>query len=498
MDEDLLHDLEELDGDEQVDVGDALDAGGEEEGDAMDGIEEMDKMETDAALETVLRNVHDVKQVAKLLHSKQLNDILQKIVEFRKVERTAAHNTGPIEEDPEYKVLVAANNLSVDVDNEILVVHKFIRDHYAPRFPELESLIPSALDYAKAVKAIGNELDLMKVDLKGILPTSLVMSVTVISTTSNGRPLDDEELGIVMEACDMAIGLDEVKRTIFEYVESRMHFIAPNLCAILGPSTAAKLMVLAGGLNALSKIPACNMTVLGKSAKSTDSGGIFAKGQMKHAGVIYYSDVVQAVSQEYRNKATRMIAAKCCLAARIDRARESQDGSAGYSMRSDIVKKLEKAQEPPPGKSTKALPIPDEGGKKRRAGKRVRRMKERLAMTEAMKAANRMKFGEAEEEVLVGDTMEGMGLIGGSTGKVRTANDAKKVGLTKKHKQLRMLSGSGGATSGLSSSLAFTPIQGIELENPEIAAQKRAAATKDKYFGSSTFFKAPAAPPPKK
>jgi hypothetical protein len=61
---------------------------------------------------------------------------------------------------------------------------------------------------------------------------------------------------------------------------------------------------------------------------------------------------------------------RVCLAARIDRCRESQDGSAGQIFLNDIQKKLDKAQEPPPGKNAKALPIPDEGPKKRRAGKR--------------------------------------------------------------------------------------------------------------------------------
>ena len=39
-------------------------------------------------------------------------------------------------------------------------------------------------------------------------------------------------------------------------------------------------------------------------------------------------------------------------------------------MRADIDQKIEKLQEPPPSKNTKALPVPDEGPKKRRGGKR--------------------------------------------------------------------------------------------------------------------------------
>lgn len=35
------------------------------------------------------------------------------------------------------------------------IIHKFIRDKYSKRFPELESLVPNALDYIRTVKASG-------------------------------------------------------------------------------------------------------------------------------------------------------------------------------------------------------------------------------------------------------------------------------------------------------------------------------------------------------
>lgn len=40
----------------------------------------------------------------------------------------------------------------------------------------------------------------------------------------------------------MAAELNAFKLQIYEYVESRMTFIAPNLSAIIGASTAAKIM----------------------------------------------------------------------------------------------------------------------------------------------------------------------------------------------------------------------------------------------------------------
>lgn len=40
----------------------------------------------------------------------------------------------------------------------------------------------------------------------------------------------------------MAIDLNKLKMKVYEYVESRMTFIAPNLSVIVGASTAAKIM----------------------------------------------------------------------------------------------------------------------------------------------------------------------------------------------------------------------------------------------------------------
>lgn len=54
--------------------------------------------------------------------------------------------------------------------------------------------------------------------------------------------LNENELFEVREACDMAIDLNKLKLKVYEYVESRMTYIAPNLSVIVGASTAAKIM----------------------------------------------------------------------------------------------------------------------------------------------------------------------------------------------------------------------------------------------------------------
>jgi RNA processing factor Prp31 len=63
-----------------------------------------------------------------------------------------------VEEDPEYKLIVEGNQVMVQIDNEIGAIHNFIRDKYRTKLPELESLVLHPIDYARVVKAIGNEM----------------------------------------------------------------------------------------------------------------------------------------------------------------------------------------------------------------------------------------------------------------------------------------------------------------------------------------------------
>ena len=92
------------------------------------------------------------------------------------------------------RLLVDCNQLAVDIDNELSVIHNFIQDHYRTKFPELESLVHHPIDYARVVKAIGNEVDLTMVDLDGVLPSATIMVVSVTASTTSGTPLPEEAL----------------------------------------------------------------------------------------------------------------------------------------------------------------------------------------------------------------------------------------------------------------------------------------------------------------
>ncbi len=85
------------------------------------------------------------------------------------------------------------------------------------------------------------------------------------------------------------------------------------------------------------------------------------------------------------------------------------------------------------------------------------------------------------------ETGKGLGMIGMASGKLR-------VGISKdqkilKKREFNRIPGGSGSTSGLASSLAMTPLQGMELINPDLLKRQiKDASGKDSYFSNKSGF----------
>lgn len=483
---------------------------------------------------------------------------LQKIDHFRSQAATQTTNLGNIEDHPEYHLLTQSNSLSTQIDGEVALVHKFIRDHYSTRFPELERLVTTPLEYAKVVSIIGNgPLDSesikslqtstdnpLGVTLKSVLDGPSLMIVTVEATTSKGHEMTPEELARVRQACDMVISLNKAKQTLTEYVQSRMNIFAPNLTALIGSLTAAQLLNAAGGLTGLSKTPACNLPSWGSKKRQA---GLATNIGVRQQGYLYHSDMIRGIPADLRKQALRIVSNKLVLAARVDRIHGSADGSEGEKLKSACLERLEKLTEPPPNKGQRALPVPDDKPARKRGGRQERIKKAAVAMTDLRKQQNRLAFGKEEREAGygTGDSTVGMGMIGQQNdGRIRgTQIDQRtRAKLSAKNKGWGGASTVGGAASsiggfgqsagmdlrgkglrsagvgstvgsaaGTASSLAFTPVQGLELVDPKTQAElsKKRKAEEDRWFKGGTFtqtgggsssggFKVPDLPPAKR
>jgi len=424
-----------------------------------------------------------------LLYSPKLTALVANVTKF--IAAGAPDSSAPLSEShPEYRTIVACNEIALEVDQEIDVLVRSVRAAYSKRFPELESLVVIPLDYARVVLKIGSEADLSSVELMGIVPAATVMVVTVTASTTNGVPLPAEVLAKALSHCEQALALAEAKGQIQVYVESRMHAVAPNLTAIVGADVAARLIGSAGGLIKLAGLPAGIVQALGVQKRTL--GGLASGGQLAHTGHILGCGLLQGTPPSLRTKVARLVSGRCALAARVDGFRtfgESLDRTVGEKFKEEILGKLDKWQEPTAFKAQKALPIPEAKGTKKRGGARARKNRERTQMTDMRIQANRVQFGIAEDTF--GLDEEGMGTLGKSqnSGKLRIAAKATK---TANHTVKRLADESkrggpsGGGTGGLTSTLAFTPVQGIELVNPYAAMEQNEGT--DTYFSRAASF----------
>lgn len=249
----------------------------------------------------------------------------------------------------------------------------------------------------------------------------------------------------------------------------------------------------------------------------------------------------------------KMFANKIVMCARSDCFHQFPDGSEGERLLGECLDRIDKLQQKPLSKGARALPAPDDKPSRKRGGRRARKAKEATAMTELRKAQNRMAFGKEELEVGygTGDGTKGLGMIGArDDGRLRVAqiDNRTRAKLSAKSKgwggassltggsasSLRGLAaggagnislaagGKGLRTSGVGttvgsgmagtvSSLAFTPLQGLELVDPKVQADlsRKRKADEDRWFKGGTFtqvgssasdgvFKKPDLPPSKK
>eukprot|EP00980_Cylindrotheca_fusiformis_P022331 scaffold9191_cov114-Cylindrotheca_fusiformis.AAC.26 len=430
------------------------------------------------------------------------NPVLQNhlsYIETLDTNNTFLRQTKKEKEEEEHRLVVSSNRYLAMLADELAKAHGELAMAYKPKFPELEELLPNFIQYKNAVRVIGNEMDLTKVndELNAILNSNQIITVSVAGSTTSGRPLTEDELKRVDAAASYIEQLLEVETKLTRFVENSMEALAPSICALIGPSTAARLIGLVGGLAELTKIPACNLQVIGQvKQNSTSRAGMSNASTKQHIGIVAECDLVQSMPRQLQKKALKLVAAKLALAARfdfvnVDTGRPRSD-ETGVQFRQALKDKFEKLQEPDKAQVLKALPKPDLTVKKRRGGKRMRRWKERFEETAMMKQANTRAFSSQQGEY--GDDAMGMtmGLLdtadsGGAIRKVSEKRKMRQANTKASRKRAMTLAQQAKNKDGLASSVVFTQSSSMELVNPD-ANKNRVREANKKWFKENAGF----------
>ncbi|EEC50835.1 predicted protein [Phaeodactylum tricornutum CCAP 1055/1] len=419
-------------------------------------------------------------------------NLLKHVNEVRYNEKNNMEKPQSKDQDAEeYRLIVQSNKQLANLANELSLTHIDLCTAYHPKFPELEELLPGTGQYKDAVRVIRNEMDMTKVNegLNAFLNSNQIITISVSGSTTSGRMLLEEELVVVDKLIEYMDQICELQSELNLFVESRMEGLAPNVCALIGPTTAAKLLALAGGLAELSGIPACNLQVLGQVKQNAASRAGFSSATTRpHEGTLAECDLVRRCPRHLQKRALKMVAAKLALAARCDyvnvNSGRERTPTSGRQFRSDIESKISQWHEPDRAQVLKALPKPDLTIKKRRGGKRMRRLKERYEETAMMKQANTRAFSAKAGEY--GDDAMGLslGLLDKSdvtaSGSLRKKTEKRKLRVAntkasrKRAEQMKATTN----TNGLAR---------MELVNPD-ANRERLREANNKWFSNNAGF----------
>ena len=281
---------------------------------------------------------------------------------------------------------------------------------YAKRFDELETILPSDNQYAKVVKLL-EQIDTKstsETELSHQLLTlcelskeqNLVVLMSMKTSFNNNMEFNQHMKTNLFQVSDNILSLIELQHNISRYISSKIELLAPNVSALVGPKVTSLLVSHAGGILGLSKIPSCNLASIGKNKHISYEQHTTASG-IRQEGYISSTEIIQNLPISYHKQMLRMVCAKISLASRIDCSQRGTDknNTMGLKWKEEIENKIKKLHESPNVTDDKALPIPEDKPKKKRAGRKFRKYKDQFKLYYARQLQNRMEFGKQETTV---------------------------------------------------------------------------------------------------
>nr|XP_010938712.1 probable nucleolar protein 5-2 [Elaeis guineensis] len=235
-------------------------------------------------------------------------------------------------------MIIQAIGLLDDLDKELNTYAMRVREWYGWHFPELAKIIPDNIQYAKAVKLMGNRANAVQLDFSEILSEETEAELKEAAVISMGTEVSDLDLANIRDLCDQVLSLSEYRAQLYDYLRSRMNTIAPNLTALVGELVGARLIAHGGSLLNLAKQPGSTVQILGAEK------ALFRALKTKHAtpkyGLIFHASLIGQAAPKLKGKISRSLAAKTALAIRYDALGDGQDNTMGLENRAKLEARL--------------------------------------------------------------------------------------------------------------------------------------------------------------
>jgi nucleolar protein 58 len=240
-------------------------------------------------------------------------------------------------------MIVQAVSLLDDLDKELNNYMMRCREWYGWHFPELSKILQDNITFIKVVKLMGMRGNAGKTDFSDILPEDLEEKVKEAAEISMGTEISEEDIENINFLAEQVIEISDYRQQLYEYLKNRMMAIAPNLTVLVGELVGARLIAHAGTLINLAKHPASTVQILG--AEKALFRALKTKKDTPKYGLIYHAQLVSQATSKIKGKASRMLAAKTALAARVDALGEEATCSMGIEHRAYLEARLKQLEQ---------------------------------------------------------------------------------------------------------------------------------------------------------
>ena len=283
------------------------------------------------------------------LDSEELSKIYQNFAIYKIKKESASED----------KHLIQAVNSIDEIDESISKLIERIREWYALYFPEMD-VIKNNETYIKLISQNKTKEEILKAK-----PEAFPQDIIDLDEDIN--PMD---LEIMNNYANSIYELQQSRRKIEDYIDSKMEAIAPNLRLLVGPTLGAKLISHAGGIKRLAMYPSSTVQIMG--AEKALFRHLKSGDRPPKYGLIYQHPQVRGAKWWNRGKIARMLAGKISLAVRRDVFTKTIDENVAEDFKAK-VEEIEK-NNPFPTKTTKKRNEEKSKSKnKKRKGKKKRK-----------------------------------------------------------------------------------------------------------------------------
>merc|ERR1711990_1100614 len=230
------------------------------------------------------------------------------------------------------------------MDKDLNTFAMRVREWYSWHFPELVKIVNDNIIFAKLAKFIGNKktlnddsIDSLK-EILGEEHEEKAQAILDAARSSMGVDISTFDLHNIISFVDRVVDLAAYRKSLHDYLSSKMSKVAPNLSSLIGEMVGARLISHAGSLTNLAKYPASTVQILG--AEKALFRALKTKGNTPKYGLIYHSSFIGKAGAKNKGRVSRYLANKCTIASRIDCFSDTPTNLFGKKLHEQVEDRL--------------------------------------------------------------------------------------------------------------------------------------------------------------